>query len=484
MGIVSDEIFNVIEEVYLTPENNTIQAAYDQLCYRLNILNAGRTRPLSIPSRATFYRICRNYDNYSKMAARKGRAAADRFFRSTGKGTDPKYILERAEIDHTPLDLIVIDDETGRALGRPTVTFITDRYSRMPLGFEIGFEPPSELAVMAALRHAVMPKIYLKESYPEIKNEWPAYGIPSTLVCDNGLEFHAEQLKRMCAELNNELIFCPKRQPHYKAAIERFLGTFNRQVSHRLPGTTFSNIEMRGDYDSVANACFTLSDIKKLIHLWIVDIYNQSKNRMTQERPNWLWMQGLQNVEPLLPESKEQLALILAREERRILSHDGVQFKGLMYSSSELATLRIRNNGNTEVIIRFDPENLGSVWVYDDFYADYLRVPCTHQDYANTLSLQQHLLIRKQQRLNDKTLTNEQELLEAKATFFRMIKEMSQSSRMRERRKAARIDKSKFTSQQLRHSDIQHSATPPLIPELTLDDIPLFETVIRNDRVV
>jgi len=70
------------------------------------------------------------------------------------------------------------------------------------------------------------------------------------LVCDNGLEFHAEQLRRMCAELNIELQFCPRKQPHYKGAIERFLGTFNRQIAHKIEGTTFSNIEQRGDYDA------------------------------------------------------------------------------------------------------------------------------------------------------------------------------------------------------------------------------------------
>jgi putative transposase len=483
-GVVSEEILKAIEEVYLTRENHTIQAAYDELCQRLQVLNSGRTRPLVTPSRATFYRICGNCDSYTTMAARKGRAAADRFFRSTGKGADPKYILERCEVDHTPLDLIVIDDDTGRPIGRPTVTFILDRYSRMPLGFEIGFEPPSELAVMAALRNAVMPKTYLRESYPDVIHEWPAHGIPSTLVCDNGLEFHAEQLKRMCAELNIALIFCPKHQPHYKGAIERFLGTFNRQVSQRLPGTTFSNIELRGDYDPLVNARITLSDVKKLIHLWIVDIYNQSKNRITQETPYSLWTQGLLDVEPVLPESKEQLALILARETKRTLSHDGVQFKGLMYSCAELAALRIQKNGNAEVVIRFDPADLGHIWIYDDFHADYIRVLCTYQEYAVGLSLQKHLLIRKQERLNDKTLIGEDNLLKAKSKLFGLIKEMSNSKRMRDRKRAARLGVENICLPETYRETLKESCLTELNIALAITDIPLLELTHQQESRV
>jgi putative transposase len=424
-GIVGEEIHKAIEEVYLTAENNTEQAAYDALCHQINILNAARTQPLAKPSRATFYRICARYDNYSVMAARKGKAAADRYFRSTGIGVVPQFILERAEIDHTPLDLIIVDDVTGLPLGRPLATFLIDRYSRMPLGFEIGFNEASLLSVMAALRHAIMPKSYLKETYPDIENEWPAHGIPSTLVCDNGLEFHAMELRRMCAELNIEIIFCPKKQPHYKGAIERFQGTFNRQISQRIPGTTFSSIEQRGDYNAVENARVTLTEIKKLIHHWIVDIYNQSKNRMSRKSPSALWGEGLALVEPRLPESADLLRLVMAKQETKALTHAGIQYKGLMYNSSEIAALRIKNNGNAEVKIRVNPVDISSIWVHDDHAGDYIRVPCLYQEYAKGLSLYQHETIRKSERLKTKTLINEEGLLREKSKLDCLIRDMS-----------------------------------------------------------
>jgi putative transposase len=383
----------LIEEIYLQREGGSIKDVYDALDRKIRALNINRNTPIPTPSRATVYRYIETYDQHLVMSARKGKQAADRHFRATGKGPEPKYILERAEVDHTPLDLLIIDDVTGLTIGRPTVTFIIDRYSRLPLGFEIGFEPPAELAVMHALRHAIMPKTYVSQEYPEIENEWLAYGILINLVCDNGLEFHAHQLRRMCAELNIELTFCPKKQPHYKGAIERFLGTFNRQISHKVAGTTFSNISERGDYDAEKSACLTLVEFKKLLHVWLIDVYIQAPHKSLGITPELAWKDGLKIIEPVLPESKEKLDLILAIQKTRKLNHEGVQFKGLMFNSAELVTLRKRGIGS--VNIRINPDDLGAIWVFDEHQGDYLKVPCTYPEYASKLTLAQHLLIRQ-----------------------------------------------------------------------------------------
>jgi hypothetical protein len=57
-------------------------------------------------------------------------------------------ILERVEIDHTPLDLFVVDDDTGMPLGRPYVTLCIDDFSRCILGMHIGFTSPSYQSVV------------------------------------------------------------------------------------------------------------------------------------------------------------------------------------------------------------------------------------------------------------------------------------------------------------------------------------------------
>ncbi len=428
----------LVDEIYLKSEGNSVEDVHAALKTKLKALNANRNTPLVIPSRATLYRYIRNYDEYLVMAARKGKQAADKHFRATGRGADPKYILERTEVDHTPLDLLIIDDLTGLTIGRPTVTFILDRFSRLPLGFEIGFEPPSQLAVMRALGRAILPKSYVNQDYPEVENLWPAYGIPVELVCDNGLEFHAEQLRRMCAELNIGLTFCPKKQPHYKGAIERFLGTYNRQLSHKIAGTTFSNITARGDYDSENLACITLPEFKKLLHVWLIDVYIQAPHKSLGITPALVWQDGLKIIEPVLPESKEKLDLILAFQKNRKLNHEGVQFIGLMYNSAELATLRKR--GMASVTIRVNPEDLGEIWVFDEQQGDYFIVPCTYPEYANQLTLAQHLLIRQHAKLTNAKRMDESIYERGKEKLRQLIAVANNSKKLTQRKNATRYD--------------------------------------------
>ncbi|MBI0095225.1 MULTISPECIES: hypothetical protein [Gilliamella] len=57
------------------------------------------------------------------------------------------------------------------------------------------------------------------------------------------------------------------------------MGTLNRQVCHLIQGTTFSNITMRGDYNSVDSATITLSELKQLVEQWITTDYIQSPHK-------------------------------------------------------------------------------------------------------------------------------------------------------------------------------------------------------------
>jgi putative transposase len=463
----------LIDEMYLKAEGDSVNDVYETLKLKIKALNVNRNTPLAIPSRATVYRYIGTYDEYLVMAARKGKQAADKHFRATGRGPEPKYILERAEVDHTPLDLLIIDDLTGLTIGRPTVTFILDRHSRLPLGFEIGFEPPSELAVMRALRHAILPKKYVAQQYPDVESQWLAYGIMVTLVCDNGLEFHSEQLKRMCAELNIEIIYCPKKQPHYKGAIERFLGTFNRQLSHKIAGTTFSNITERGDYDSENSATMTLAEFKKLLHIWVIDVYSQARHKSMGITPALAWQDGLKIIEPVLPESKEKLDLILAIQKTRKLNHEGVQFKGLMYNSAELATLR--KHGIASVTVRINPEDLDVIWVFDEHQGDYFTVPCTYQEYANKLTLAQHLLIRKHadqtssERVDVNLYQRGKEKLRQLITLARNSKNLSQ------RKKAARYNTEELNKETFSSNSLPKKISPPSDEDYRTDDIPDFD---------
>lgn len=46
-------------------------------------------------------------------------------------------------------------------------------------------------------------------------------------------------------------------RPHYGGHVERLPGTFAQDI-HTLPGTTFSNVTQRGEYDSEKHAAMTV----------------------------------------------------------------------------------------------------------------------------------------------------------------------------------------------------------------------------------
>lgn len=441
-GVVADIFFEVVNEVYLTKERVTKQGTYEALMHRIREYNHLHIDNIPIPSRSTVYRMINELDDYTVVAERHGIKEAEKVYRISGKGVSTGFPLERVEIDHTPLDIMVIDEVLGLTIGRPYLTCILDSHTRMPLALEIDFEPPSELSVMRALRQAIWPKQILLEQYTDINKDWPAYGIPSLLVCDNGLEFHSKQLRRVCGELNIELMFCPKHKPYYKGRVERFLGTLNRQVSQRIKGTTFSNISERGDYNSVEEATITLKELRGLIYFWAVEIYMQTKHRSINATPHQKWLKGLERFEPLLPSSRDHFDLICAKEYKRKLSHEGILFKHLFYNSEALRTMRILYGNRAKVNIRVNTENLEKIWVHDPDSDTFIEVPCIDEDYVKNLSLFQHTMILKERRAQAiMSGEEEQNLAEAKEKLRQSIQALSKEKKIKKRSQVARIGK-------------------------------------------
>ncbi|MDI1260192.1 hypothetical protein [Aquabacterium sp.] len=135
---------------------------------------------LKAPALRTTYRLLRRASSYELCALREGKAAADRRFRIIKAGVQTTRILERVEVDHTPLDLFLLDETTWLPLGRPTLTMAIDHFSRMPLGYYLSFGAPSAAAVVGALRHAVLHKTSA-QAVPALvhaENAWICYGVP------------------------------------------------------------------------------------------------------------------------------------------------------------------------------------------------------------------------------------------------------------------------------------------------------------------
>ena len=112
------------------------------------------------------------------------------------------------QIDHTIVDLIVVDEETRLPIGRPYLTIAVDICTRMVAGFHLSLDAPSSVSVGLCILHAAYDKTsWLQER--GVEHPWPVAGLPSVLQCDNGPEFHSRALKAACHEYGIKLVYRP-----------------------------------------------------------------------------------------------------------------------------------------------------------------------------------------------------------------------------------------------------------------------------------
>ncbi len=89
---------------------------------------------------------------------REGAKAARSLRLLTGAHPGGEAPWHRVQIDSTPCDIRLVREGDGAVIGRPTVTFALDLYSRVVLGFSVLLEAASTVTVATCLYHACLPK--------------------------------------------------------------------------------------------------------------------------------------------------------------------------------------------------------------------------------------------------------------------------------------------------------------------------------------
>lgn len=394
MHIVSD----CIDKIYLQRERKTIEDTTEEAVVMVVRENKQRVKSeqLPLPTRRLITRLISLIPAFDRCAARYGRIAANRLYRSKTKHLITKKALESAEIDHTKLDLFVIDDGSHIPLGRPWLTICIDSHTRCILGIYIGFEPPSYLTVGKCLKHAFLPKTNLQKQFPSIRNTWDAHGVMEQLFVDNGLEFHSISLEKACFAFGVEIIYTPRKTPWFKGKIERFNRSINDGISHGIAGTTFSNIFEKDDYDPSKHAVVTLSTLRLIIHKWIADYYHQKPHRsLDQQTPAVVWTSSINPEDIALAHNPAEMDMLLGKAvEDKKVTHKGIEINNLLYNSPELMKLRRQYGEDLTVEIRVDESDVGHLYVILKDHQGYIEVPALNHEYANGMTLWLHNICR------------------------------------------------------------------------------------------
>ena len=373
----------------------TLEDIHDEIVLRVTEANWGRKKNLRLPSASTVYRRLQRLGLWDRFRARRGKREAYYASNQFGKIPEPEMPLDRVEIDHTQIDLIVVDEETQVELGRPWLTCCLDVKTRMILGYYLGFEKPSYFTVRECLYNAIMPKTSDLDAKYGLENEWVAYGVPRVIVIDNGKEFHSGNFDDACLRLSIVIEESPAYTPHFKAFVERVFKTIATGVLKKIAGATFSNIQERGDYKSMKEAKITLSQLDAILHLFIVDVYAQKFHKGLKGYPARRWEAFTKGgFEPRLPESAQELSILLGATEERRVHPDGIELHTLRYNCPELALLRARLK-KEPTKIKYHPGDLSRIFAYDPVDKRYIEVPALEKEYTQGLSMWMHRVIRK-----------------------------------------------------------------------------------------
>lgn len=385
-----------IEAIYLNENRGTKKQALRKATSLVDAEN--RLRPmeyrLPYPTLSTIITLIRQLPEPEVFAARYGKNAARHRYRASIGNAPAAHPLERWEIDHTQLNLIVVDSRTGLPIGRPWLTLVIDVYTRAIMGYHLTFNPPSHSSVAAALRFAMMPKAFLKAENPKLEGRWNMYGVPLNLVVDNGLEFHGLALENACYQLGITIAYCPRKTPWWKGTVERTLGTLNRAVTGLAPGgRTFDSITEKAEYDPVGTAMVSFEMLKEGIVRWIVDIYHETRHRSIDACPRDMWETTINPEDIPLPANPTELKAITGNIDSRRVWHYGIEINNLIYNSLELNA--IRHTFKNKATIRWDPEDLGAIYVLVPD-GGILQVPVIQsKSYAKGLSLYTYQMVRQ-----------------------------------------------------------------------------------------
>lgn len=466
-------IDEVIQDFYLTIQRPTVEATVKE------VFRQCHARGLKKPSKnAIRYQINRvSEKDYLKSRGYRERAK-NKFTPKVGQFPNVHRPLDVIQIDHTPADIILVDDTHRKPIGRPFITVAIDIYSRMITGYYISLDAPSVTSVAMCLTRSILPKNDLLLKYGIDGVTWDVFGIPKKIHVDNGSDFRAESLNRSCSLYGIGIEYRPLARPEFGGHIERLIGNIMEKV-HSLPGTTFSNIHQKDNYNSEKHASLTLDEFETWFLIYITKDYHQRVHSALGCSPAAKWRIGIfgDSVEqgmgiPSYPADAQSLILDFMPSFQRTIQHTGVTIDGINYYDPCLnAYINARDektNSKKKFTFRQDPRDISVLWFFDPSLKSYFKIPYANQALPQ-MSAWDYSLVKK--RIKEQSGTINEALIYQAWQDMQDLVESSQQNTKSLRRQAQRRKKHIESQDYHRKSEL----------EVELGDAPQLEIMPKLD---
>lgn len=463
-------ISTVIEDFYLTENKPSLKATYDRLDYEC------KKQGLKVPSQQTLNRRIRKIMPYKVDSSRLGRETMRNYTLNREKYSEASVPLSVIQIDHTPVDLMFVDEKFRKSVGRAWLTVAIDVFSRCVCGFYLSYDPPSAASVGFALSHSILPKDKYLAKFG-ITEKWDIWGIMTTIHADNGADFRCDMLTRVINDYRMHINWRPKSKPNYGGHIERLLGTFNNDI-HTLPGSTFSNVQQKGRYKSEEKASFTLQEFEHWLAIYITKIYHQKAHSGIDLPPIAKYQESILGTEdtpaiglPPKISDERRLKLDFLPGVERSVQRYGVAINNLFYFHPLIAKyINLKSDESTKkkrkFLVKQDPRDVTVAYFYDDFSHEYIELTLAERT-IESMSLADLKMVKKALKQKGQEAVNQQTIFSGYQETLELTKEVIEKTRSvrrnaQKRAESSRKNKEYFEKNENESSDVGSSAKDDL----------------------
>src|SRR6266508_1962472 len=343
-----------IEQHYETLKQKNISSVYGAFARECE------ARSLSPPSYTTFRTQVKRRPHAEQIKKRQGVRAAMQhqpchleLTLTTPRHGDRPF--EICHIDHTELDIELVCSHTGRNLGRPWATFMSDAFSRRVLAVFLTYDPPSYRSCMMVLRECVA-----------------RHGrFPQSIVIDGGREFESIYFDLLLARYECIKKKRPPAQPRFGSTCERLFGVANTQFIHNLAGNTQLTKTPRlvtKTVDPKRQAVWTLASLYQRLCEWAYEVHDTIDHPALGQSPREAFTmslsQGGERSHRMIANDEEFWLWTLpttTRSQARVVPGRGVKINHIFYWSSAFRDPAVER---TQAPVRYDPHDAGTAYAY------------------------------------------------------------------------------------------------------------------------
>lgn len=431
-------------------------------------------RALEVPRRPAEVKMCtRRIFALEIEKARSGKALSIAYTmrarkqRHGGGGVaqEPVRFLQYVQLDDTPFPMVfALDAVRGFPVGVPTVTIAIDVFTRVIVGWDITYEPPSYASYMRTMLHIALPKRVPKEldcdpGLARALMETCGVIVGSAIV-DNAAALTGKSAQDAGSDLGHGLRWAGVHEPTHKGHVESCIGKLEDLIRDELPAATWDIPLMREfGYDPSKQAIVTIEQFRDIFAI-VVARYNTSKHGGLLDRfPIDVWIEqraqhGLDMVRDVdhLRRAIGQLVEVEFRGEGAIIEglrygSDGSDDRYPITNEDLLFNLGMARGVSADtkkrtfhkVKFKYDPNDMSVAWMFDEFLGEYVEIPCAMRRYAENLPLWLHRRLKDYASEKRMKFESEHDMIDVHTAYSEAMRRVIPDAFVAERRAAGRL---------------------------------------------